>query len=189
MNFFLFFIAAVFIIAIIVSTTQANNNKNTLNEYAINGYDFENELDINLHTIAVDTKNEKLLIIKPYATTPINQQREILLNFEDIIGFEISRNGETITKASIGAPIVGGIIFGVGGALIGSILGNRKTIDNMMVDLNIQLKSFDNPIVKFPIIANSTPQIAKRRNLEELEKLCVWFKLILDKNESKSVSS
>ena len=109
--------------------------------------------------------------------TPANQQREFLLNFDDIIGFEVSKNGETITKASLGAPIIGGLVFGAGGAIVGSILGNRKSTEKLKLDIILQLKSFSSPSIRIPVLDRN------EHELEKIDKLCVWFKLILDQNE------
>lgn len=184
MELFLILIVLFFVIGIVFSIAETKNKAEKLKQYKTRGYNFENKLSINLYAFAVDKNKEKLLIIKPYSTTPINQKQEQLLDFKDIIGHEISNNGETVTKASLGAPIVGGLILGAGGVLLGSILGNRTTKDKVNVDLIIQLNSFETPLLKIPIVTNSDLEINKKHNLNELEKLCVWFKLILQKNEN-----
>lgn len=182
-------IAFFVVVGVILAVAGEKNKTDRLDEYRAKGYSFDNTLNINLHTFAVDKNKEKLLIIKPYATTPINQKQELLLDFKEIMGYEVSNNGETVTKASLGAPIVGGLILGAGGVLLGSILGNRKTKNKVNVDLIIQLNSFDNPIIKIPIVTNNDLEINKKHNLNELEKLCVWFKLILQQNENLEVKT
>ena len=186
MNLFLIIIVIIFLLVIFLPTGeteyQEKDKGNRLNKYASKGCNFDNKMDTSLYTFAIDKNNEKLLIL---SAVPTNRQNELLLNFEDIIGFEVNKNGETITKASLGAPIAGGMLFGVGGMLLGSILGNRKSKEKLTVDIIIQLNSFDNPIVKIPIVKSSDLEITQKKNLEVLDKLCVWFKLILEKNESK----
>jgi hypothetical protein len=192
MDFIYFIVGSFVLIVVIVIIFAINDNidkKNTLNEFATLGYNFENKLEVNNHTFAIDKTKETLLIIKPHSTTQINQPRKCLLNFKDIIGFEVSKNGETITKASLGAPIVGGLVFGVGGAIVGSILGNRKSKEQLKINIVLQLNSFDNPIIKIPILAGCEAEIVKKSYLEQIDKLCVWFKLILDENERKKVSN
>jgi len=186
MNLFLVVFVIIFLLVIFLPTGETKHQKedkgNRLNKYATKGYNFDNQLAMSLYTFAIDKNNEKLLI---FSAIPTNRKNEFLLNFEDIIGFEVTKNGETITKASLGAPIAGGILFGVGGMILGSILSNRKSKEKLKVDIVIQLNSFDNPIVKIPIVESNDSEITQKKNLEELDKLCVWFKLILDKNESK----
>lgn len=172
------------IVAVILSIAGEKNKTDKLDEYRAKGYKFENALNINLHTFAVDKTKEKLLII-----TPGYQGKKILLNFKEIMGYEVSNNGETVIKASLGAPIVGGLILGAGGVLLGSILGNRKTNEKVNVDLIIQLNSFETPIIKIPIATNNDLEINKKHSLNELEKLCVWFKLILQQNENLQAKS
>lgn len=168
-----FFIAS-FILIIIFSINDEIDKKNRISEYASQGYNFENKLELGSCTLLIEPTMKKLLIMKPHSRTSIYQEREYLLDFEEIIGFEINKNGETITKASLGAPIVGGMLLGAGGVVLGSILGNRKSKDISKVEIIIQLNSFKNPIIKLSAF-----------NLDALDKLCVWLKLILEKNENE----
>ncbi len=167
-----FFIAS-FILIVIFSITDNIDKKNKISEYAAQGYNFEDKLELGYCTLAIDPAMKKLLIMKPHSRTSIYEEREYLLGFEEIIGFEINKNGETITKASLGAPIMGGILLGAGGVVLGSILGNRKSKATSKVDIIIQLNSFKNPIIKLTAY-----------NLDTVEKLCVWLKLILEENEN-----
>jgi len=83
----------------------------SLAEYKDLGYNFENKLEINSCTIAIDEKKKKLLIIKGFATTSIIEDRELLLNFADIAYCDITNNSNEnptliIRLADENAPII-----------------------------------------------------------------------------------
>lgn len=177
-----------FALVVFVFAQEAKVAKKDTNPFSnYKGFNFSSNLKVNGYTFAVDKDKNKLLILKPYATTPINKERELILDFSDIVGIEVNKDGESVTKASIGVPIIGGLLFGAGGLLVGSIIGQRKTKQKLKIDLLLQLNSFENPIVKIPIVAVNDFEIVKEQNLKEFEKLCVWFQLILEHNNKQTV--
>lgn len=50
-----------------------------------------------------------------------------LFRFDEIIDFELSEDGDTITKGGIGRAVAGGILLGGVGAVVGGITGKKKT--------------------------------------------------------------
>ena len=165
------------------------------------GLDFSNTLEINSFLFGVDEQNKKLIIIprkalelKPDASINNEQALAIVnkwastysvhcLDFKDIIGVEIKSDGETVTKAGLGMSIAGGLLFGGAGAITGSILGKKTTSNNSNISLLLQLNNYENSIIEIPVAKKDDPQFVKNNNISQLDRLCVWLKLILQGNE------
>lgn len=49
------------------------------------------------------------------------------IKYNQIVNFELVEDGDTITKGGLGSAVVGGALFGVGGAIAGAVLGAKKT--------------------------------------------------------------
>lgn len=144
------------------------------------GYNYSNMVETGEHFLYADENKQKLIIVDS-CNYKVN-----LIDFADIIGFEVNKNGQTVTKGSMGAPLVGAVAFGVVGAIVGSSFADRKTsVKNEKTDLIIQIKSFENPIIKLPVLSGFEPEYNKKTAIEQLEKFCVWLKIILEKNENK----
>ena len=171
------------------------------------GLDFSNTLEINSFLIGVDNQNKKLIIIpqnsielKPEAYSKenagnayigkiISEKTVHCIDYKDIIGLEIKRNEETITKAGLGMPIAGGILFGGAGAITGSIIGAKTTSDKSKISLLLQLNNFERSTIEIPVVQKEDFQFVKDANIAQLDKLCVWLKLILQENEQAQVQS
>ncbi len=90
-----------------VPSCAANFNGNTLTADLV-------QLDDSSQTVQVITK------------AGINSAKEYI-KYNQIVNFELLEDGETITKGGLGSAVVGGALFGVGGAVAGAILGTKKT--------------------------------------------------------------
>lgn len=156
--------------------SKQQKNENIVSGYKSAGYNFTNRIKINNYLFSVDNEKKKLLIIPA-------DYKEIILDFKNIIGFEVINDGQTVTKGSLGSPIVGGLIFGAAGAITGGIVGNKTTTDKSNISLIIQLNSFENPVIDIQILNKEMPASARELLLKELSKLIVWLKLILEQNE------
>jgi len=169
-------VGLVFLYFINRDNKDEKNIEKILFKYQNAGYNFVNRIKFNRYLFTVDKEKQKLLII-------LSGPEEILLDFKNIIGFEIINDGQTITKASLGAPIIGGLVFGAAGAITGGIIGNKTTKEKANISLVIQLNSFEDPIIEIFIANGFTPASMKEDILKEVGKLVVWFKLILEQNE------
>ena len=72
--------------------------------------------------------------------------------FEEILKYEVIENGDSVVKGTAGKTLVGGLFFGLGGALIGS--ASSKKVNNKCNDLsvNIYLNDVSTPNIFLPII-------------------------------------
>ncbi|MFA9375779.1 MAG: SHOCT domain-containing protein [Lachnotalea sp.] len=62
------------------------------------------------------------------STLKLYNKIPVVYSFDNILDYEVSLDGETITKggASLGRAVVGGVLFGGVGAIIGGSTGKRK---------------------------------------------------------------
>lgn len=75
-------------------------------------------------------------------------------NYSDILDFEISENGTKYkSKGGITRSVVGGLTFGVAGAVVGASTAKRVTTVNSM-NINITVDNPQNPLVTIVIICS-----------------------------------
>ena len=64
-----------------------------------------------------------------------------IFRFDEIIDYELSEDGETVSKGGIGSAIAGGMLFGDVGAVVGGVTGKKKTktvIDSMKLRVSLR---------------------------------------------------
>lgn len=74
--------------------------------------------------IEFDENNRQWLIPDGFNGKKVNPK---IYNFDDIVGFELLEDGDSITKGGIGRAIVGGALLGGVGAIVGGVTGKKKT--------------------------------------------------------------
>src|SRR5690625_7856669 len=72
--------------------------------------------------------------------------KSTVYNYNDIIGFELLEDGESLSKGGLGRALAGGALFGGVGAVVGGITGKRKN-KGVCTSLRIKitLKDKSNP--------------------------------------------
>lgn len=109
-------------------------------------------------------------------------------SFENITGFELLEDGETITKGGLGSAIAGGVLFGGTGAIVGSIVGKKKTkkiIENLQIKLT--LKTISEPVAYINLInvKTKTNSIGYERAYAEAQEILSILAIILKDIEKK----
>ena len=77
-----------------------------------------------------------------------------LFNYEDIIDYELTIDGDQIAKGGIGSAVAGGLMFGGVGAIVGSNVG-KKTTSSIIKNMQIRI-SLNHPYKSEYIIAFET---------------------------------
>ena len=77
-----------------------------------------------------------------------------LFRYDEIIDYELSEDGNTVTKGGIGSAMVGGALFGGVGAVVGGIYGKQSRTEIKSINLHISLS---NPYVQSLDIEFITP--------------------------------
>lgn len=75
-----------------------------------------------------------------YYSTEKKPNNPPLFKFGEIVEYELSENGETITKGGLGRAVAGGLLFGATGAVVGGITGKRKSkqeISSMTIRISL----------------------------------------------------
>lgn len=129
-----FFVLIVVIIIIIINNRKKSTKKiNEKQEWNNKCIDFMKKTDFNFDKIiedeififAADEKNKKCCVFTRNMNAPM------AFNYLDIIEYEIYENGSSVMKGSAGSAIIGGLVFGVVGAVVGA---SRSKIINEMCD-------------------------------------------------------
>ncbi|ENY8920602.1 TPA: SHOCT domain-containing protein [Clostridioides difficile] len=113
-------------------------------------------------------------------------------SFEDITGFELLEDGETVTKGGIGSALAGGVLFGGTGAIVGSVVGKKKTkkiIENLQIKLT--LKAISEPVAYINLISGKTKtnSIGYERAYEDAQEILSVLSIILKDTENNSNNS
>lgn len=89
------------------------------------------------------------------------------MNFSDLISYTLIENSETIFTGGIGHALIGGALFGAGGAAAGCMMGmkEKKKIDKLQIKVTVN--NFDTPIIIIPLI-----QKAIKSDNKEYVKAC-----------------
>lgn len=104
----------------------------------------------NIASLLVDNINNKWAIISPRTS------RVDILDYSDLIEYELLEDGESLVKGRVGSAIVGGMLFGGIGALAGASRKKKiKSICNSM-SVRIIVNNLDNPQYVIPIISSPT---------------------------------
>ncbi len=97
-----------------------------------------------------------------------------IYNFSDIISYEVYENERKIVQGTTGEALLGGLFFGIQGAIIGSSV--QKDISDIctQLELLIRVNDFNTPQIKLTFIKNSTceknsaPYRAAKAKLQEI---------------------
>ena len=132
--------------------------------------------DHNTFTIAVDNEHKKWMLI-------LGEQRKYFYyDFSDLIKYEVIQDGESIISGTTGGALLGGMLFGVTGAVVGSS-GERKISASNCTNLviNIYINDINNslyrlPIILTPISKDSVEYRDKVRLVEEIVSVLLYMK-------------
>lgn len=108
-------------------------------------------------------------------------------NYSELIEFEVKEDGVSIVSGRVGSSIVGGLAFGVTGAIIGS--SGSKTVDQKIneLTLNIRVSNFEKPSIKIAMVNKPTfkKDLKYKELMTELEEVISYLTFIKNYNETK----
>lgn len=86
-----------------------------------------------------------------------SKKHQDIYRYDQIVGFELLEDGETITKGGLGRAVAGGLLFGGIGAIVGGVTGGKKS-KNVCKSLQIKLTLRNSPkqTEYLPFIATET---------------------------------
>ena len=154
---------------------QSEENRKQLAE----SFNFNVKDELNYQIIGIIESERKFICISG------NKSYEI--PFNKIIGYEIIKDGVSVSKNSIKGAIVGGIVGGGIGALIGSNITAKTKEETKTIDVILTINDFENPTIKlyFYDSENNTLKNIEKYYLPKIEKWESIFKIIIERNKSE----
>jgi len=134
--------------------------------------------------IGLDQSSNKLVLIN------FRAKNVRIINFDDILSYELIKDGEVVFKKStirtIGGAVLGGFVAGGAGAIIGGLSGDSKQTNKAnKIELKIVLRDLSDPSVSFTFF----DKIADKKSLYKSisEKAEMWkdrMGIIIDQVDS-----
>ena len=139
----------VIVIFVIIFTIINDNKKKIKNDLADRRMLFFKEYNLthvdstsnDFGTIAIDNDSKLFL----YATN----SSVIKIHFDNITGFEIIKDGETVNKMNRTGAVIGGVLAGGLGAVVGSQMNKQSKTVVKKIEVIIFTNDINNPTVKF----------------------------------------
>lgn len=104
--------------------------------------------------IEFDENNRQWLIPDGVNGKKVNPK---VYSYNDIVDYELLEDGESVIKGGIGKAVVGGFLFGGVGAIVGGIVGTKKTKSVInSLKLKITVNRTNNPSIYVNFINSST---------------------------------
>lgn len=117
----------------------------------------------------------------------LDKKNPDIFSFDNLIGFELSEDGTTLTKGGLGSAVVGGAVFGGVGAIVGSNLGKKqKEVVNSM-SISITLRDSFTPGFTLPIITTETKKggLIYKGMKDLADQIVTLLSIISDSSTSK----
>lgn len=130
-------VAVIFVIVWANKSAQVDREK-VSNALSLEGMSADRQYSVSLNEdVFVDDNVKKIAIRKG--------ERHKIIRYADVIGYELVDDGHTISSGRIGSAIVGGLTFGVVGAVVGAAGSRKNTGISSGVKLKLYLADLDNP--------------------------------------------
>lgn len=133
-------------------------------------------------------ENKKLWIV------PNEIKNPVVFSYNDIIKYDILKNGKSVLSGGVGSTIVGGALFGSTGAIVGANIGKKTTnevITTLIMKITTRNKKMPTEFIYFISEAkgNVKNNTTRYNYLElEIEKVKSAFDIIISEtSEAKEV--
>jgi hypothetical protein len=113
------------------------------------GFKVDKKIDTAFASFYIDDTNKKWAFRSSSGKGPFR-----IYNYSDLLSYEIYEDGDSVMKGKTGGSIVGGLTFGLVGAVVGSA-GRRKTKNTChTLQVRITVDDLQNPEIVIPIIVS-----------------------------------
>lgn len=148
---------------------------------------FKPEKTIELATLRSLTKFEEIQFNSESKEFAIVRKSKIeLYKYNELVGFELLKDGFSVTKGGLGMAAVGAVTFGAAGAIVGGITGGKKT-KNVAESLRIKLtlNSISNPVIYLDFISTPSKESspAYRAACDKAQLCLSLLQLVCNENE------
>lgn len=72
--------------------------------------------------------------------------------FADLLRYEITEDGDSVVKGTAGRTLVGGMFFGLGGAIVGSSMSRKVKNKCNQLNVIVCLNDVNNPTINIPVL-------------------------------------
>ena len=139
------------------------------------GFVCDKEICVGNYTFMADYKNKKWLLMNKN-----NIGR--FYDFSIVLSYEIYEDGDCVVKGSIGRSLIGGVFFGIMGAIIAG--RGKKNIQNNCNSLKliIRINEIDNPMIELVAIDAPTSKDSStyKSRVKSLQEICACFEFMIN---------
>lgn len=125
--------------------------------------------------LLIDTTNKCFIYV-------IGKEYSNIIQFKDIINYEVYEDGNSVVKGSAGRALIGGTFFGLTGAIIGSS-GKRK-VSNYCSSLKllIRINDIDNPQIEITFINSQVEKdsFIYKNSIKSLQEISSYFEYMIN---------
>lgn len=130
--------------------------------------------------IEFDDNTKQILIIDKFENK--------LLEYKDIVEYELLEDGESITKGGLGRAVAGGVLFGGVGAVVGGITGKKKSktmINSLKVKITVN--NMSNPDIYINLVTSQLKEnsILYKAAANEAQEIISTLAVITKSNENQ----
>lgn len=111
-----------------------------------------------------------------------------IYNFTDLINYEVYENNNQIVSGRAGSSLVGGALFGLGGAIVGSSMSRKVSEKCDQLSVCIRLNDIRNPQILIEYIKNNSinkNSFIYKNARENLQYLCSLLECIMSTSIEK----
>lgn len=121
----------------------------------------------------------------------INNFKTKEYKFDEIIKYELSENGNSVVKGSAGKALVGGLFFGLGGAIIGSSMSRKVNNKCSQLSIIVFLNDQNRPYITIPIITIETDKsnLEYKNAVSLAQEICGILEFAINQRTLQSYSN
>ena len=176
MALFIFFLISIGIIVLCVVMVKNIKKDNDRFDRVLesSGFLIDKKTVSGSNTLFVDNTNKR------WTVKTGRKQAVKIYSYSDLLEFEVYEDGDSIAKGKIGSALVGGLLFGVAGAVIGS--AGKKGIKNTcrVLQLRIKVNDLQRPeiVMNFINIETKKDSLVYRSNFEMAKNMAATLSFI-----------
>lgn len=162
--------------------TERNKSSNYSSISILNRSCFMGLRRINERTVVDDNKH--IIYVAPISKDRYNEDLDFIsIKFNDILGYELIENGESISGGDMGTAIAGSLLFGTAGAIVGAVANGRDIMCSQL-QVKVTLKDGSTKYIEYINVStakNSTNYEVQYRYAQDLVSV---LQSIIDKRNS-----
>ena len=174
-------------ISIIASTTSKVKEKrheirqtheHNLNQLNNSGFHVDREISFKDISLFVDDNN------KEFAVQRNNGNTLAIYNYNALLDFELSDNGDGGSKGSFGGAVAGGLLFGGAGAIVGPSMGSSTTCTSLQIRLVVNDISCPEIILDFLGMPFKRNSIVYQDAFKAAKSFCGLLSFVMNNKQS-----